>query len=89
MSDGKPAAVTAEQIAKAYQKANPGMRFAHHDNNVVGVWTPEAGRFVGVIAKAFTGVWVDYSDVGLPLVNGKPVVPDDEWIEVEESDEQS
>jgi hypothetical protein len=74
--------VTAEEIARALKEANPGMRFAHHNDNCVGVWTENAGRFIGIYAKAFTGQWVDYSEIGLPLVNDKPVVADEDWIEV-------
>ena len=38
------------------------------------------GRFCGRYAKSITGEWVDTFPMGLPLVNGKPVVS--EWFPI-------
>lgn len=74
--------ITAELIAIACKEANPGMRFAVHNDTCVGVWTEEAGCFIAIYSKTIFDTWIDIRDTGLPLVNGERVPPDNEWVEI-------
>lgn len=81
-AETKQTPITAKALALAMLEANPGMRFAIHKNSCVGVWTEAAGRFIGIFSTAISGEWVDWRPHGLSLVNGKPAIPDGEWVEI-------
>lgn len=69
---------TAKEIAEHLRANNPAIRFGYTDHAVGwfdGQWYPYA-------VTTITGQWVTVGDTGLPLVNGKPVIAQEQWIEV-------
>lgn len=71
--------MTASELVKAIAPNNPGKRFAVSLNeDVIGVYSDEANRFVSCASLSLTGEWVK-----MPyeiLVNGK--LPITDWKEV-------
>ncbi len=71
--------ITAQELAIKAAKAKPHIRYAYDKNdNAVGAYDSEVGRFVCVAGKLLTGEWAHMPTE--PLINGEPTKR--EWIEV-------
>lgn len=71
---------TAESLLTQLRAANPTRRFARsRDNNAIGEWVPELGRFCERVSKLMDGTWVLCKSEH--LVDGKPLYSPEDWIE--------
>lgn len=69
---------SAQEIVERATRDNPGRHFAiNHDESLIGVWSPDRGRYVAVASLAITGEWV-----AMPyeiLANGQPMHLPADW----------
>lgn len=75
---------TADDLQTEACQKNPGVRFAWNGDKrtVFGYWEKEADRWVPFAAMGLDGQWYG-KGIGNIRANGKPLVADDEWLEVQ------
>lgn len=66
------------KLARKLARDNPARRFAIAKDTTIGAWDESEGRFISVATLSISGGIVGTPN-GLPLVDGKPVISDDEW----------
>ena len=73
---------TADELLAAAVKRNPHTRFAWNGDKhtLMAFWDGESQRWIGIAGKGADEQWYQGP---LPLVNGRPVVAQDEWVEVQ------
>lgn len=71
--------MNAYDIIKTLQTNNPNKRFATNaKGNAIAYWSEELGRWQILLGQLIGGQWDRMPEL---LVNNKPLVPQEDWIE--------